>query len=357
MKIIPTVHTKNIHTKLIIWLLILFILPTVTYSQTVSNVTAEQVDKNIHVSYDLDMQSEISLHLSIDGGKTYTQLYKVSGDVGKNITEGHKTIIWDVLAERENLVGDEVLFKVKAEQSENLYFTVNGVTFKMIYVDGGTFTMGCTPEQGRDCLDDEKPSHSVELDDFYIGETEVTQALWKAVMGSEPTYNDGWETKYGRGDSYPAYLISWNECKVFIEKLNQYTEKKFRLPTESEWEYAARGGSISRHYKYSGSDHLKEVAWYYPKSNSTHLVKTKSPNELGIYDMSGNVWEWCEDWYYRYDNSVQTNYTGSATLLQRVVRGGSWFNEAWYSRVSYRGFLNPNDRKYSVGFRLALDHK
>lgn len=318
-------------------------------AQTVSNVTVEQVDKTIHVSYDLDKQAEISLHLSIDGGKTYTELHQLSGDVGKNVTEGHKIIVWDVLAERESLVGDNVLFLVKAEQGKNLYFSVNGITFKMIYVDGGNFIMGCTPEQWKDCLDDEKPSHPMNLNDFYIGETEVTQALWVAVMGAEPTYNGGWENKYGRGSDYPAYRVSWNDCQEFLKKLNQLTGKTFRLPFEAEWEYAARGGSCSKHFKYSGGNRIKEIAWYYYNCNSTHPVKTKLPNEIGIYDMSGNVWEWCNECFYSYSDPV-----GSTNNSQRVIRGGGWYNEAWYNRVSYRGYLVPIDCNYNLGFRLAL---
>ncbi len=347
------IHKQFVAKKLLVvfflWFMLFPILPMALYSQTVSNVTAQQVDKTIHVSYDLDMQAEISLHLSIDGGKTYAELHKLSGDVGKNVAEGHKTIVWDVLAERESLVGDDVLFLVKAEQGKNLYFSVNGITFKMIYVDGGNFIMGCTPEQGKDCLDDEKPSHPMNLNDFYIGETEVTQALWVAVMGTEPTYNGGWENKYGRGSDYPAYRISWNNCQDFLKKLNQLTGKTFRLPFEAEWEYAARGGSCSKHFKYSGGNRIKEIAWYNYNCNSTHLVKTKLPNEIGIYDMSGNVWEWCNECFYSYSDPV-----GSTNNSQRVIRGGGWYNEAWFNRISYRGYLVPNDCNYNLGFRLAL---
>ncbi|MCF0212805.1 MAG: SUMF1/EgtB/PvdO family nonheme iron enzyme, partial [Bacteroidales bacterium] len=225
--------------------------------------------------------------------------------------------------------------------------TVNGVSFKMIKVQGGTFTMGGTSEQGSDAYDWEKPTHSVTLRTYYIGETEVTQALWKAVMGNNPS---NW-----KGDNLPVESVSWNDVQTFITKLNQLTGKQFRLPTEAEWEYAARGGNKSKGYKYSGSNDVGSVAWYDGNSgNKTHAVKTKSPNELGLYDMSGNVWEWCQDWYGNYNSSSQTNPTGPSSGSNRVVRGGDWGIIARGCRVSNRNCHNPTFRNCFIGFRLAL---
>ena len=226
-------------------------------------------------------------------------------------------------------------------------FTVNGVSFKMIRVEGGTFTMGATPEQGSDVGDDEKPAHQVTLSSYYIGETEVTQELWQAVMGSNPSNF--------KGANFPVETVSWDDCQTFIRKLNSLTGKTFRLPTEAEWEYAARGGNKSQGYKYSGSHTPGNVAWYDANSsNETHPVKTKSPNELGIYDMTGNVYECCQDWYGRYISSPQTNPTGPASGSYRVYRGGSWFGNAWFCRVSYRNYFTPGDRGFYLGLRLAL---
>ena len=237
----------------------------------------------------------------------------------------------------------------------NRTFTVNGVTFEMVYVKGGTFTMGCTSEQGGDCWDDEKPTHSVTLSDYYIGKLEVTQELWRAVMGDEPTYNGGWTDEYGKGTNYPAYRVSWNDVQEFIRKLNQKTGANFRLPTEAEWEYAARGGNKSNGYKYSGSNTLGIVAWYTDNSGSkTHPVGTKLPNELGIYDMSGNVWEWCQDWKGSYSSGSQTNPQGPSSGSYRVLRGGSWSATARGCRVSRRYILYPDYRDYNYGFRLVL---
>ena len=232
-------------------------------------------------------------------------------------------------------------------QANDLDFTANGVSFKMIRVEGGTFTMGATSEQGSDAYDDEKPAHQVTLSSYYLGETEVTQELWQAVMGSNPS-------KF-KGADRPIENVSWDDCQTFIRKLNSLTGKTFRLPTEAEWEYAARGGNKSQGYKYSGSNTVGNVAWFDDNSGSkTHSVKIKSPNELGIYDMSGNVWEWCQDWYGSYSSSPQTNSTGPASGSGRVDRGGGWGNNARGCRVSFRDYITPDFRSYRLGFRLVL---
>ena len=225
-------------------------------------------------------------------------------------------------------------------------FTVNGVSFQMVEVRGGTFTMGATSEQG-DANDDEKPTHEVTLSDYYIGKTEVTQALWEAVMGNNPSYF--------QGKSLPVENISWNDCKTFIVKLNALTGKTFRMPTEAEWEYAARGGSKSRGYKYSGSGNIDEVAWHKDNSEEkTHEVGTKRPNELGLYDMSGNVWEWCNDWYGDYSSASQTNPKGPDSGANRIGRGGGWWYYARGCRCSIRGDFGPDYRNEFLGLRLCL---
>ena len=226
-------------------------------------------------------------------------------------------------------------------------FTVNGVSFNMVRVDGGTFTMGATSEQGSDAYSDEKPTHQVTLSTYSIGETEVTQALWQAVMGSNPSID--------KGNNLPVEYVSWEDCQAFISKLNQLTGKHFRLPTEAEWEYAARGGSKSRGYKYSGSNDFGSVAWYGDNSgNNRHDVKTKQPNELGLYDMSGNVWEWCQDWYDSYSSGSQTNPTGPESGSKRVRRGGSRRGTASLCRSSSRYYFAPGNRDNYLGLRLAL---
>ena len=233
-----------------------------------------------------------------------------------------------------------------------LTFTVNGVTFKMLPVEGGTFTMGATPEQGSDACDKEKPAHNVTLRNFFIGETEVTQALWQAVMVSNPSHF--------HGDNLPVENVDWKKCQKFIRKLNelcaeQLNGKQFALPTEAEWEYAARGGKKSHCYKYSGSNSINEVAWYSDISDrKTHIVGTKHANELGLYDMSGNVWEWCQDWYGNYSSGEQTNPTGLATGSGRVYRGGGCCINAKNCRVSNRFSVDASDHYDDLGLRLVL---
>ena len=237
-------------------------------------------------------------------------------------------------------------------------FTVTGngktVTFNMKLVEAGTFQMG---SDAADDNDWDKPVHSVTLTkDYYMGETEVTQALWYAVMGQNPT-SDGsqWESTYGLGDSNPAYYVSWNDCQTFISKLNALTGVTFRLPTEAEWEFAAKGGNKSQGYTYAGSNKLGDVAWYSGNSSSkTHEVATKAPNELGLYDMSGNVWEWCQDLYGSYSSSAQTDPTGPTSGSLRVLRGGSWDSDAANCRVADRGWTYATYRSGNLGFRLGL---
>ena len=240
------------------------------------------------------------------------------------------------------------LAKALTNTTSNRTFTVGGVSFTMVYVQGGMFTMGATSEQGSDAYDDEKPTHRVTLNNYYIGQTEVTQALWQAVMGSNPSYFTG-------NLQRPVECVSWDDCQEFIRKLNSITGQKFRLPTEAEWEYAARGGIKSRGYKYSGSNTIDNVAWYDGNSgDTTHPVGTKSANELGIYDMSGNVWEWCQDWYGDYSSSSQTNPQGPSSGSHRVFRGGSWLLNAGHCRMSYRLRLDPDISYIILGLRLAL---
>ena len=236
----------------------------------------------------------------------------------------------------------------KAEPAlSNRTFTANGVSFTMVAVEGGTFTMGATSEQGGDADDDERPTHQVTLSSYYIGETEVTQELWEAVMGSNPSRF--------KGSNRPVECVSWDDCQEFLSRLNRITGERFRLPTEAEWEYAARGGSRSRGYKYSGSDNIYDVAWFEKNSNNeSHPVATKLPNELGLYDMSGNVSEWCSDSYGSYSSSSQTNPTGPKSGSYRVGRGSSWDCSAEHCRLSLRTGDLPVISFNDCGLRLAL---
>ena len=216
----------------------------------------------------------------------------------------------------------------------------------MVFVQGGTFLMGCTSEQAN-CDSDERPVRSVTVSDFYIGKYEVTQAQWRLVMGGNPSNF--------KGDNLPVEMVSWMDVQDFIERLNAMTGRRYRLATEAEWEFAARGGRRSNGYRFSGSNHIDDVAWYDGNSGRrTRAVGGKEPNELGIYDMSGNVWEWVSDWFGTYSSSNETNPRGASSGSYRVLRGGSWLSDARYCRVSNRGNDSPGGRGSDLGFRLAL---
>ena len=271
-----------------------------------------------------------------------------------SISEGQTASITGTLASNavasssSNTLGYSSASSSMASGSNTISIPVkNGISIEMVKVEAGTFMMGATSEM-KDPSSDEKPLHQVTLtNDYYMGKYEVTQALWRAVMGSNPS-------KY-KGDNLPVEKVSWNDCQKFISKLNKMTGRKFRLPTEAEWEYAARGGKRSRGYQYSGNSNISNVAWYDGNSGSKpHPVGTKQANELGIYDMSGNVYEWCSDWYGSYSSSSQTNPTGADSGSSRVYRSGSWSCFAWGCRLSFRSSFTPDYRRIGLGLRLAL---
>ena len=221
-------------------------------------------------------------------------------------------------------------------------YTVNGVTFNMVEVEGSTFQMGATAEQEENANDNEKPVHQVTLSDYSIGQTEVTQELWQAVMGTNPS-------KFNDNVNKPVETISWEDCQTFIARLNELTGQNFRLPTEAEWEFAARGGNSSHGYYYAGSNTFSDVS-----ATSLQPVGQKTPNELGLYDMSGSVWEWCQDYYGAYSSEAQTNPTGPVSGTERVCRGGAYFNAEYLLRVWYRYSSTPTDYGDGLGFRLAM---
>ena len=236
------------------------------------------------------------------------------------------------------------------------YFTVNGVNFTMIRVPAGTFMMGATEEQGGNAYSWEQPVHEVTLTSSYlIGETEVTQELWLAVMGTNPSKHEGSHQK-------PVENVTWSDCQEFIARLNQLTGLSFRLPTEAEWEFAARGGNRSHGYRYAGSNSIDDVAWYSGNTpsigpyglGSTQRVATKAPNELYLYDMSGNVDEWVSDYWGNYNSEPQIDPTGPETENDHVYRSGSWYTGADAARVSYRYHRSNTFQRGTLGLRLAL---
>ena len=297
--------------------------------------------------------------VACDGYESEEGMVKLKASAPSNI---QITLTKEAMATQQSIVSQPIVAQQPMEQTpvtnvDNISIPVkNGISIDMVRVEAGKFTMGATAEM-ENPHHSEKPTHQVTLtNDYYIGKYEVTQALWKAVMGNNPSNF--------KGDNLPVEQVSWDDCQEFISKLNRITGKTFRLPTEAEWEYAARGGNKSRGYQYSGSNNLLDVAWYddWYDDNSgdkTHAVGTKQPNELGIYDMSGNVSEWCQDWYEAYSSSSQVNPTGANSEFDpsyRVYRGGSWEDDDRFCRSSRRACGEPGDRdRYStLGLRLVL---
>ena len=300
-------------------------------------------------------------NLVIDISKwSFLYYYEVS-DSKLTLTAGGRSVTYitaeEAHARKEERAGKEEELRKKEEAAADLAWKEAGVSFDtdMIFAEGGTFMMGCTPEQQDDCFDSEKPAHEVTLSDFYIGKYEVTQLQWRAVMGNNPSHFEG--------GNLPVENVSWDDVEEFISRLNERTGENYRLPTEAEWEYAARGGSRSSGYKYSGSNDIGDVAWFFNNSDgATHPVGAKIANELGIYDMSGNVWEWVSDWYGNYNDGMQMDPKGPAEGTERVFRGGGWVGggmhyAAMEARVLRRSAIDAWFRSGNIGFRLVRSPK
>ena len=350
---------------------------TITKGATASINVKLQRGKDVQIN--TDKQGD---EIYVDGNKVGVSPCKVEMAYGthevKAVREG-KIVIKTINVEQGSgtvtvQIGfGEIIPNWSASVTQSQRTIIERLIKNMVKIEGGTFTMGATAEQEGEAFKSqkpvlqkslsglfgvmseqeidayrwEKPTHQVTLSDFYIGKYEVTQEEWQAVMGDNPSYF--------KGDNNPVENVSWKKCQKFISKLNELTGMQFALPTESQWEYAARGGNKSEGYKYSGSNVIEDVAWCVGNSgNKTHSVGLKKSNELGLYDMSGNVWEWCNDKKGDYSSAAQTNPIGSTTGSRRILRGGSWNDDAWFSRVSNRSHFTPSISYSYYGFRLAL---
>lgn len=338
---------------LLITFTVLYSLSTVLCAQSerIENVRYSVTDdKMIVIYYDLIGRGtyNISVKVSTDNGRTFLTTPKaLSGDVGDNIRQGvSKRIVWDVLRDVRELSGDVVFEVFAVAESNNLKGPLTGMEF--VKIPAGSFVMGSpSNESYRD--NDEGPQRTVHIKSFYMMTTEVTQKMWFEVMGNHPS---NW-----KGDNLPVDQVSWNACHDFIKKLNaRYPGKNFRLPTEAEWEYACRAGTTTRFYSGNSESDLARAGWYIGNSGSkTHPVGQKVPNAWGLYDMHGNVWEWCEDWYHDSYQNAPTD--GSAWVSPSgsfyVLRGGSWSSVVWNCRSADRDRINPLVSNYDVGLRLV----
>ena len=234
-------------------------------------------------------------------------------------------------------------------ESNNKDASIHAIESSMILIDAGIFKMGCTADQGAECTHDEYPVHQVHISSFRLLKTELTQGMWKAVMGINPSGNQ-------RSDQFPVENVSYNDIDIFIERLNKISGHHYRLPTEAEWEFAARGGIKSRATLYSGSDDANNVSWNIGNSsNSSHIVGYKNANELGLFDMSGNVWEWCSDWYGDFHSAEESDPRGSVDGTDKIIRGGSYAGAIWFCRNAIRMHYAPSYKSHFIGFRLAED--
>lgn len=334
-------------------------------AQEISNVHFVRNNKEVTVTYSLSKDADIRVAVSTDNGRTYGEFIEnFSGDAGRNVKAGkEKKILFYDLPELRDIPfvfdtfsriswGDTVIrFLVEVDDgSVDIPFQKERI--RMMMVPGGSFDMGCNHQSSlKHSYEESKPIHRVTVDTFYMGKFEVTQRLWVAVMGSNPSF---WQSN----DSLPVEQVSYSDVQIFIARLSQMTGYRFRLPTEAEWEFAARGGNKSHGtaFPYPCTGDLGSVAWYGMNSNNvTHPVGRLKPNELGLHDMAGNVWEWCSDWFGPYSKEHQNNPRGPKHGDSRILRGGCMNSPSWGCAVSDRSWYHPDHGYGFHGFRLVLD--
>ena len=334
-------------------------------AQEISNVAFTLRSDTLRITYNLDRKADIRVRVSVAGGRYTDALEGLTGAVGKDVKPGDSLEIMAVrLKEIQGETDSTLEFMVEVDDGSLLIeldpvsgpaFSASGqsgrLSFRMMPVEGGSFMMGCTRQRGEvNTYIDELPTHKVTVNSFYLGRHEVTQGLWKAVMGENPS-------KWTGNDSLPVEQVSWNDVQIFIARLSQITGLRFRLPTEAEWEYAARGGVRSRGYTYPGTATMVfEACWYGGNSDGhSHPVGRLRPNELGLYDMGGNVLEWCSDWMTAYSEGPQTSPQGPKHGENRILRGGCFNSPTWGCSVWERSWYLPDFRYPWQGLRLALD--
>jgi formylglycine-generating enzyme required for sulfatase activity len=343
--VFPKIRSFGTAMKHFIFIL-LFLPLTWAKAQSVSRVEMSQEGKTLVVEYVLEGSEpqEILLYLSQDGGKTFSKpLEKVSGDVGKGIAPGNKRMVWNVLEELPELVGDNIVFMV--EIAEGLIWEAKNGRPRMewVAIPAGTFTMG-SPSYETDRVSDAGPQHPVSLSGFKMSKYEVTFAQYDAfcdATGRQKPSDEGW----GRGNR-PVINVDWNDATAFAQWMG------CRLPTEAEWEYACRAGTTTPFN--TGSSLNSSQANFNSNVGQTKPVGSYAPNAWGLHDMHGNVWEWCSDWYGDYSSSPQTNPKGPSSGSNRVLRGGSWYNHGGNCRSAYRYANGPSTRNHGIGFRLVV---
>lgn len=333
--------------------LLLFTLCVFALSaQQVTDVSFSLRNDSLSITYSLDRPADICVRVSVDGGRYSEPIKGLSGAVGKNVRPGRDLVITAFrLPEIRGVDSAHLAFLVEVDDGALLVY-VDSLSFRMMPVEGGAFVMGCTHPRGeKHTYADELPTHKVTVNNFFIGQHEVTQRLWVAVMGENPS-------KWVGNDSLPVEQVSWNAVQIFVARLSQITGYRFRLPTEAEWEYAARGGNRGHNTPYPGvSSQVWETCWYGSNSNGhSHPVGQLKPNELGLYDMGGNVMEWCSDWMEPYTAKPQNCPQGPRKGENRILRGGCFNSPTWGCSVFERSWYLPDYGYSYFGFRLVLDN-
>ncbi len=325
--------------------------PLPAFAAEVKNVNSRQEGNRMLFEYDLvgdESDAEVQLTVTVKGQVYPMDKLHLEGDAGKVKVGKGKKIWWNVLRDFPRGVAGDVEWELTAG-AKKFKDPTTGMEF--VFVKGGCFRMGDAFGDGGS---DERPAHEVCVNDFYMGIYEVTQVQWERVMDGNPSH-------FKKGGNYPVEQVGWNDVQNFIERLNRQSGKKYRLPTEAEWEYAARSGGKREKWAGTNSEsELGDYVWYDKNSGgSTHPVGEKKPNGLGLYDMSGNVWEWCADSYDQdyYRNSPRDNPQGPGSGSSQVLRGGSWLFGPWDARAAIRLGGPPSYGSIIVGFRLALSPK
>lgn len=333
-------------------------------AQNITNIHFSRVNREVVLTYDLDRNADIRIQVSTNGGKTFGDyIENYSGDAGRNVQAGtQRTVLFYDLPDLRSIpyvldtfaglcwADTNIVFNVEVDDG-SVDIPVNDLRIRMIRVDGGSFMMGCTrPNAVKHTYEESKPVHRVTVDTFYMAKYEVTQRLWREVMDNNPS-------RWKGNDSLPVEQVSYQDAQIFIARLSQITGYRFRLPTEAEWEYAARGGRYSKDCVFPGANgDPGSVAWYGMNSgNHTHVVGRLKPNELGLHDMAGNVWEWCSDWFGDYPDSPQDNPRGPRKGEHRILRGGCINSPSWGCAVFDRSWYEPEFGYGFNGFRLVLD--
>ena len=336
--------------RLLVTMLLLCSAPFL-WAQQVTDVNFSIVDDTLTITYTLTQQADICVRVAIDDGPYTEPLKGFTGAVGEKVKPGVGLQMQAVrLPEIAGVDSASLHFVVEVDDGALLVY-VDNFSFRMMPVEGGSFTMGCTHPRGeKHTYADELPLHKVTVNSFYIGRFEVTQGLWKKVMGENPS-------KWFGNDSLPVEQVSWNDVQIFIARLSQITGYRFRLPTEAEWEYAARGGVRSNRTPYPGiRTQVWEACWFGGNSNGhSHPVGRLKPNELGLYDMGGNVMEWCSDWMESYTDKPQNCPQGPRNGENRILRGGCFNSPTWGCSVFERSWYLPDYGYSFYGFRLVLD--